>query len=183
VIDQTELIVRDGDLVECTGGIIAAPGRPVYYCAPHPEPAIFYDPPRPPECPAGLSVPLTGVDLGLLAMPRTVAGVLAGSATIRGIWRDRTIAVTEQFGPVRSEDYQRPGGQPRYGPANALTPTMERISELAREDGTGIFAWAPWADGAVSIELLVVDQALYDRLVATGDSERFILRPAIVPVR
>jgi hypothetical protein len=100
-MDQARLLVRNGDRVEVDGQVIAAPGKPVLYCAPHSQPAIGYLPGMEPApaCPAGLEVKLTGVDLDRLSSPSTVKRVRTGQAHLTGIWTDRAIAVQNQSAP------------------------------------------------------------------------------------
>lgn len=94
------LLVRDGDKVEASGEIIAAPGKPVIFCAPHAVPAIGYPPGKEPApaCPADLQVKLTGFDTGKLTDTRK--GVRFGTSHLIGVWQGGTIAVQEQSAPV-----------------------------------------------------------------------------------
>jgi hypothetical protein len=107
----SDLIVHDGDTVEVTGRVIAAPGQPVVFCPPR---ASTRDPqvpvvrpgetptpvePPAPTCPAALAVTVSGVDLHRLSHPETAQGTRIGWATLRGIWHDRSIDVTEQTAP------------------------------------------------------------------------------------
>jgi hypothetical protein len=154
-MDQAALLVRNGDRVEVDGEVIAAPGKPVLYCAPHAEPAIGYAPGMEPAptCPAGLEVKLTGVHLDRLSSPSTVKGVRTGQAHLTGIWTDRAIAVQDQSAPRRTPDAwlpkvpckEPPGGwQP--GSANELiSPAVTafvnaRLDQLAQP-------WIGWPAG------------------------------------
>jgi len=99
--DPGALVVRDGDRVEVSGEVIAAPGRPVVFCTPHAEAAIGYLPGKEParSCPADLQVTVTGVDLARLTGAVTRKGVTSGQAQLVGTWTGRTIAVQEQKAP------------------------------------------------------------------------------------
>jgi hypothetical protein len=96
---RSSLVVHDGDLVEVTGGVRAEPGKPVLLCPPglptYVGP-VKKDPP--PSCP-GIEVTLIGVDVERLAEPHTQGGLRWGQATLRGIWRNRTIEVRSQSAP------------------------------------------------------------------------------------
>ncbi|HEY3001337.1 MAG TPA: hypothetical protein VGJ44_03215 [Kribbellaceae bacterium] len=95
------LVVHDGDTVEAVGRVIAAPGKPVVFCPDLPGPSVGYLPGHEPAptCPDQYAIPVTGVDLTELSSPRTVKGVTEGGATLRGIWRDRSIEVQQQSAP------------------------------------------------------------------------------------
>jgi hypothetical protein len=108
----SDLIVHDGDTVEVTGQVIAAPGQPVVFCPPRysaddPQvrsgetPASDVTEPAP-TCPTTLAVTLTGVDVDQLSFPVTVQGTRAGQATLRGTWHGRSIDVTEQTAPKQT---------------------------------------------------------------------------------
>jgi hypothetical protein len=111
---EAQYLVRDGDRVEATGMVIAAPGRPVVYC---PSPQSPED-----SCPANFAVTLTGVDVGRLAEPSTLDGVRYGYARLRGIWHHRTIAVDEQ---------SMPAANALYGPLEMQTDTTVPCPEPA----------------------------------------------------
>jgi hypothetical protein len=101
---EQRLVVRNGDRVEVTGTVIAAPGKPVVWCPdlPQADTGSVVGMKAAPPCPGRLAVTLTGVDLERLTNPRTVQGVRTGTATLRGIWHDRTIDVQETAAPRRS---------------------------------------------------------------------------------
>lgn len=100
--DPDSLLVRNGDRVEMSGEVIAAPGKSPIYCAPHAEVAIGYPPGKEPAptCSADISVKLIGVDLDRLTDASTIKGVRSGQARLVGIWQDRTVTVQEQTAPV-----------------------------------------------------------------------------------
>lgn len=102
-IDPASLLVRDGDRVQVSGEVIAAPGRPVVFCAPHAESAIGYPPGQEPapSCAPDLRIELTGVDVSKLSGTRK--GVRFGNARLIGTWKDRTIAVQQQLAPLAVE--------------------------------------------------------------------------------
>ncbi|MDX6235421.1 MAG: hypothetical protein QOG10_236 [Kribbellaceae bacterium] len=105
--DPARLLVRNGDQVEVDGQVIAPPGKPVLYCAPHAEDLVGHLPGKEPAptCPAGFAVELTGVDLNRLSSPSTMQGIRTGQAHLVGIWTERTIAVRGQSAPrPRTDD-------------------------------------------------------------------------------
>lgn len=93
------LLVREGDIVQASGTVLAEPGRAVRFCAP----AVTFMPARPsvdpriPDC--TYSVPVTGVDPNHLAMTAVPPGVWFGKARLRGVWRAGTLHVTQQAAP------------------------------------------------------------------------------------
>jgi hypothetical protein len=94
-----DLLVRNGDEVVAKGVVVAAPGRPVVFCPPLPQADIGYPPgqePPPPCLGDPRAVVVTGVDLHRLSRSADRKGVSFGYAELRGIWRDRTIALTAQ---------------------------------------------------------------------------------------
>jgi len=78
--DPDSLLLRNGDRVELSGEVIAAPGKSPIYCAPHAEVAIGYPPGKEPAptCSADISVKLIGVDLDRLTEASTIKGVRSG---------------------------------------------------------------------------------------------------------
>src|SRR5262249_56792282 len=112
---RAALVVHDGAVVEATGRVIAAPGKPVVYCPDLPQPAIGYPPGQEPapSCPPGYAVTVIGVRLDQLTGVRTVRGVLVGDATLRGTWHNRVITVTRQSTPTQ---YPVPQGPPEHPP-------------------------------------------------------------------
>ncbi len=155
-VDPATLVVHDGDLVEATGQVIAAPGKPVVYCAPHAETAIGYLPGHEPAptCQEGLAVTLVGVDLDRLSDARTVKGVRVGQATLRGTWQERTITVTEQSPPGHPQ--YRSTGPPEKPPC-AAPPGGWQPGELSGLDALDGYLnqhpdrfgglWIGWPDG------------------------------------
>ena len=109
------LVVHDDDVVEATGQVIAAPGKPVVYCPDLPQPAIGYPPGQEPapSCPPGYAVTVVGVRLDQLTGVTTVRGVRVGEATLRGTWHDRVITVARQSAPTQ---YPVPQGLPEHPP-------------------------------------------------------------------
>ncbi|MEV4141108.1 hypothetical protein AB0J72_54215 [Dactylosporangium sp. NPDC049742] len=95
--DPRTLVVDDGDLVEASGQVLVAPGKPARLCAPAPVPAIGRAGNEPPSCALGVDV--TGVDPAKLTGASVVAGVTTGQARLRGTWRDGRLHVTEQGPP------------------------------------------------------------------------------------
>lgn len=98
-----QLRVRDGDVVTGSGTVLAAPGKPVRFCAPVAERAIGYPgPERPPDC--SLGVDLVGADLDRLTEPEAFGTTRWGQAAVTGRYRAGTITVTAQAAPVRAPD-------------------------------------------------------------------------------
>lgn len=98
-----QLRVRDGDTVTASGTVVAAPGRPVRFCAPVPVAGIGQvGPEQPPDC--SLGVDLVGADPGRLAGPRTFRDARWGQAAITGRYAGGTITVTAQGTPVAGPD-------------------------------------------------------------------------------
>jgi hypothetical protein len=105
------LIVHEGDRVEVTGLVIAAPNQDALYCPPRPTAQDPQDPlatpgetppaaVRPiPTCPASLAVRLNGLDVDRLASAETIQATRIGYATIRGTWQGQSIDITEQTAP------------------------------------------------------------------------------------
>jgi hypothetical protein len=93
-----QLLVRPGDKVEAGGEIIAAPGQAPVFCPSRPMTLVGYLPGQEPApvCPAEFAVTLKNVDLDRLGNARTIKGVRTGTATLIGIWGDRSIEVQEQ---------------------------------------------------------------------------------------
>ncbi|WP_326999840.1 hypothetical protein OHA72_32485 [Dactylosporangium sp. NBC_01737] len=96
--DPAALVVDDGDVVEASGRVIAAPGKPARFCAPAPVPAIGRVDDAPPQCATGVDV--TGVDAAKLADATVVKGVTVGQARLRGTWKAGVLHVTTQGPPV-----------------------------------------------------------------------------------
>ena len=88
-------VIRDGDLVEASGRVVAQPGAPVRFCAPTATSLSRHDGPWSPE-PCSLGVDVTGVDLQALTRPRTERGMTEGFATLRGVYRSGLLTVTSQ---------------------------------------------------------------------------------------
>ena len=89
-----DLVVHEGDTVRASGVVRAVPGRAVRLCAPVPATA------GQPICPG---VDVTGLDLGRLSDRAVQDGVVTGSATVVGKYRNRTIEVSRQTPPTTVE--------------------------------------------------------------------------------
>jgi hypothetical protein len=89
------LRVRDGDLVTAAGTVLAAPGKPVRFCAPTASalPGIP-GPEQPPGC--SPAVTLVGADVSRLADQKAYRGTRWGQARITGRYGHGTITVTDQ---------------------------------------------------------------------------------------
>lgn len=152
---EAQYLVRDGDRVEVTGMVIAAPDRPVIYCPGLPTPSAD----DAPSCPDNVAVTLTGVDLAQLAEPATKDGVGFGYARLRGIWHDRTIAVDEQSMPAADARYGPPdtdrvpcpepaGGWPVPDPPRNDLPSTAAVQRLAAQQPERFGAtWVAFPDG------------------------------------
>jgi hypothetical protein len=152
---EAQYLVRDGDRVEVTGKVIAAPERPVVYCPPLSGPSSD----GAPSCPADFAVTLTGVDLGRLAEPGTTGGVRFGYARLRGIWHDHTIAVDEQSTPAAGALNRPPdtdpvpcpepaGGWPVPNPPRNELPSTAAVERLVEQQPERFGAtWVAFPDG------------------------------------
>lgn len=89
------LLVRDGDTVEASGSVFAAPGRPVQFC-----PGDARAEPTGKPCMPGLWVEVRSVGLDTLTRRTVFGDVVVGYARLRGIWRDRILNVTSQGVPA-----------------------------------------------------------------------------------
>ncbi|MFD3403852.1 hypothetical protein ACFWUU_24415 [Kribbella sp. NPDC058693] len=101
-----ELLVKPGDKVQVSGRIIAAPGKTPVFCAPLPVSDIGYLPGKEPAptCPDEFAVKLNGLDLDQISDLKTIKDVRTGSASVTGIWRDRTIDVQQVSKPITPVD-------------------------------------------------------------------------------
>ncbi|HEY7594641.1 MAG TPA: hypothetical protein VH969_15930 [Actinophytocola sp.] len=89
--------MRNGDEVVARGVVVAAPGRPMVFCPPFAQPDIASPQRKAPACADDpRAVVVTGIDVDRLSERDAAEGVSFGYAQLRGVWRDRTIAVTEQ---------------------------------------------------------------------------------------
>ncbi|MFI6833421.1 hypothetical protein ACIBG5_40335 [Kribbella sp. NPDC050241] len=93
-----KLLVRAGDKVQAGGEVIAVQGQEPVFCPSHPTDLVGYPPGQEPapSCPATIAVKLKGVDLDRLGDARTVKNVRQGTATLIGVWGNRSIDVQEQ---------------------------------------------------------------------------------------
>ncbi|MEV0800581.1 hypothetical protein AB0I34_23015 [Kribbella sp. NPDC050281] len=156
---EAQYLVRDGDRVEVTGIVIAAPERPVVYCPPLSAPSSSGD--DAPNCPADFAVTLTGVDLSRLAEPGTKNGIRFGYARLRGTWHDHTITVAEQstpaanalMGPPDTDPVPCPepaGGWPVPDPTRNDLPSTAAVERLVEQQPERFGAtWVAFADGTV----------------------------------
>ncbi|WP_328991751.1 hypothetical protein OG394_36120 [Kribbella sp. NBC_01245] len=154
---NNDLRVRDGDLVEAEGRVIAAPGQPVIFCAPFAEILIGKKPgDEAPSCPLGNRVVLTGLDVSKLT--DLVKGVRFDSIRVTGLWLGGTIAVQQQLPipGVTTEDPTQPdfltdvpcappvgGWKPGTGeqfPTAMTSYVSSRPDQLAE-------LWLGWPDG------------------------------------
>jgi hypothetical protein len=105
-----DLLIRPGDKVQVSGEVIAAPGKAPVFCPPLAKPAIGYLPGQEPAptCPAEFAVTLKGVNLDQLTGAKVTKGVRSGTATLIGIWGDRSIDVQGQKAPAAPVELQLP---------------------------------------------------------------------------
>jgi hypothetical protein len=179
-----DLLVRNGDEVVARGVVVAAPGRPVVFCPPMPETAMAHPPGQepPPACHDDpRAVVVTGVDFERLGKPETRKGVSFGYAELRGIWRDRTIAVTGQ-GP-----YPEPDTGPDTGPVPAVDDEVpcprpsgdwKRNKELGFVDHDpllGFIARQPDRFGAHWVAYVDVDQEASDSAPDFADAKEILI--------
>ncbi|CRK56053.1 hypothetical protein [Alloactinosynnema sp. L-07] len=136
------LIVRDGMTVRAQGRVVAAPGKPVRFCAPTPITAIGGGPdPYFADC-QHTGVTVTGVDLAQLTDSRGEGGTVAGGATLTGVYTAGVVRVTLQ-GPL---------------PPATVTPIPARPVPCAAPPG----GWSPTG--------LAENHALHDYLEQQGDN-------------
>jgi hypothetical protein len=129
-----ELLVKPGDKVQVSGGIIAVPGKTPVFCAPLASTAIGYPPGKEPapSCPDEFAVKLNGLDLDQISGMKTIKGVRTGSATVTGLWRDGAIDVQQQSAPITPVPAPFPklpcaapaGGWPSK-PSNIAAPAVQ----------------------------------------------------------
>ncbi len=183
--DQAQYLVRDGDRVEATGMVIAAPGRPVVYCPHLGTPDA--------SCPANFAVTLTGVDVGRLAEPATLDGIRFGYARLRGIWHDRTIAVDEQAMPDADSLYGPPemeadttvpcpepvGGWPVPDPPSRDLPSTAAVRHFTeqRPERFGAVWFAYPKGGPPGAEWTVPAVLVVNLLKGSADQARRDLEP------
>lgn len=119
----SQLRVRDGDTVTASGTVVAAPGRPVRFCAPVAVAGIGrVGPEQPPDCTLG--VDLVGADPGRLTRPKTYRDTRWGQAAITGRYAGGTVTVTAQGAPVAGPDRTTslPERPPCPAPTGGWTP-------------------------------------------------------------
>lgn len=155
-----DLLVRNGDEVVTNGVVAAAPGRPVVVCQPMPQPDVGYPAgqvPPPPCIGDPRAVVVTGVDLDRLGKSDTRAGVSFGYAKLRGSWRDRTIAVTEQ-GPYTEDEPVDPDDElPCPRPAGDWKRNKE-LGQVNPDRLSAFIARQPNRFGAQWVSYVDVDQ-------------------------
>ncbi|GAA1547183.1 hypothetical protein [Kribbella lupini] len=148
------LEVRDGDRVEVSGQVVAAPGVPVRYCLPVPSPAIVAPEAKGPACAPGAAVDLTGVDLTKLVDLSVINGVRAGNARLVGTWKAGTIAVEEQGPPATVQPGDAAPTVPCAAPAGgwkaddasqSLTPALEKYVKAHANELQN--PWIGWPEG------------------------------------
>jgi hypothetical protein len=145
------LLVHDGDTVEATGRVIAAPNAPVKFCAPAPQAIAAGD--GPPDC--LFWVEARGVDLDALADRSVIDGVVVGMATLRGTWQSRVLTVTSQPPPATSSTMVVPSE--RRLPCDPPPGGWQRTSEvgggpalrdyLAQHSDQFAEPWIAWPEG------------------------------------
>jgi len=171
----SDLLVRNGDEVVARGIVAGAPGRPVVFCTPLPEAQTGFSPgrePRPPCLDDPRAVVVTGFDLSRLGQPDSRDGVSFGYAELRGVWRDRTIAVTEQgpytedesVAPVVDDEVpcpRPPGGWKRNSELPAFD--TDRVSAfIARQPDRFGAEWVAYVDDEQILIVGVVEGDLDD---------------------
>ncbi|MGC4939157.1 hypothetical protein [Kribbella sp. DT2] len=144
------LEVRDGDRVEVSGQVVAAPGVPVRYCLPLPSTSQVES--EAPACNA--AVDLTGVDLTRLVDLSVINGVKAGVARLVGTWKAGTIAVEEQGAPAPVQPGDTaptvpcaaPAGGWKAGDASqSITPAVEQFVKARTAELQN--PWIGWPEG------------------------------------
>jgi len=180
-LTAADLVVRDGDRVEVTGQVIAAPAQAVVFCPPRATtsdlqvpPVLPGETPKPmvtpvPACPATLAVVVTGVDLDRLSSPETVRGTRSGWATLRGTWHGRAIDVTEQAAPKQetvATGNVVPCSAPPEGPKVLSEAEVDRIvrrlGDFVRDGSIGGVA-IDTQNGRLTVALDIVTEELYEQ--------------------
>jgi hypothetical protein len=148
------LEVRDGDRVEVSGQVVAAPGVPVQYCLPLPTTTQLEPGAKPPACAPGAAVDLTGVDLSRLVDLSVIQGVKSGEAHLVGTWKAGTIAVEQQGPPTEAQPEDPVPGVPCAAPAGgwkagdaseSITPALEQF--VKARTGQLQNPWIGWPEG------------------------------------
>jgi hypothetical protein len=148
------LEVRDGDRVEVSGHVVAAPGVPVQYCVPLPSASQVDLSGKPPACAPGAAVDLTGVDLSRLVDLSVIGGVKSGEARLVGTWKAETIAVEEQGAPAPEQPGDAAPTVPCAAPAGgwkkddasqSITPAVEQFVKTRAADLQN--PWIGWPEG------------------------------------
>ncbi|GAB3810405.1 hypothetical protein [Kribbella italica] len=148
------LEVRDGDRVEVSGQVVAAPGVPVRYCLPVPAISVGGPGGEAPACAPGAAVDLTGVDLTRLIDLNVIGGVKTGNAKLVGIWKAGTIAVEEQGPPATVQPGDAAPTVPCAAPAGgwtkgdasqSITPAIEQFVKARTADLQN--PWIGWPEG------------------------------------
>jgi hypothetical protein len=99
VTEAAELVVREGDLVQATGMVRIAPGRPARFCAPAPTSLMHREgTEEAPGCTHG--IPVENVDADRLSQIAAYGTVRTGFATLTGVWRSGVLQVTRQSAPA-----------------------------------------------------------------------------------
>ncbi len=149
------LEVRDGDRVEVSGQVIAAPGVPVRYCLPLPS-AGPLDPAAEgaPTCPPGGAVDLTGVDLTRLVDLSVIGGVKSGNAKLVGTWKAGAITVEDQGPPATVQPGDSAPTVPCAAPAGGwkagdasewMTPALDKYVKAHTTELQN--PWIGWPEG------------------------------------
>jgi hypothetical protein len=148
------LEVRDGDRVEVSGQVIAAPGVPVRYCLPLPTTAPLDVAGEAPACAPGAAVDLTGVDLTRLVDLSVINGVRSGNARLVGTWKAGAITVEEQGPPTTVQPGDAapkvpcaaPAGGWKAGDASeSITPELDKY--VKAHAGELQNPWIGWPEG------------------------------------
>jgi hypothetical protein len=151
-----DLLVRPGDKVQAGGEIIAVPGQAPVFCMSRPMTLVGYPPGQEsaPSCPAELAVTLKNVDLNRLGRVRTIKGVRSGTATLIGIWGDRSIEVQEQkafvpqpYPPLPPLPCPPPEGGWVSKPSNLNSPAVLAFLDAHKDQITEPFVQYPRGHG------------------------------------
>lgn len=143
------LLVRDGDTVEASGRVFAAPGQPVQFC-----PGDARAEPTDEPCVRGLWVEARSVSLDTLTRRTVFGDVVVGYARLRGSWQDRVLNVLSQGDPVEPPALVVPREdpvpcEPPPGGWQASSDIDGRAVHDYIERHPGQFAapWVAWPDG------------------------------------
>lgn len=172
--DAERLLVRDGDTVQASGKVIISPTGAARLCLERISDPLgrTADQPEPCTRPIDLRGTIDPTRLGA----RQLDGEISGPATLRGVWTDWVLTVTEQLPPVPPSSSPVPGSEPPpcspppggWRPGNAPSPGLDKgyLEQHAERFGA---VRVVMVDGA---EVYVVEVVSGDLEAARGELAR-----------